>query len=210
VVKLRDIAVRTESHSKTEGEHYLRSKEAVDAFFFKLKEHIDNVRKELAARVDAYKQAQLAIERARREAEAAAARRAQEEARRAQVEAEAAQRRARSAESAMQREAEAARARVDAQMAAEAAEQTTLATMVKAGRMVGERFEGIERSGQVTMRKTPIVFIEDYSKLDLELLRPFMKEEHLLMALRQWAKATGYAQEMPGATVALRDSTIIR
>lgn len=60
------------------------------------------------------------------------------------------------------------------------------------------------------MRKTPVVFIEDVSQLDLELLRPFLKLEHLEQALRAWAKATNYAQEMPGATVAMRDATVIR
>ena len=60
------------------------------------------------------------------------------------------------------------------------------------------------------MRKTPVVYIDDVAKLDLELLRPFIKEEALLMALKGWAKATGYGQEMPGATVALRDATVVR
>jgi hypothetical protein len=210
VVKLRDLIGRTESHRKAEGLPYLRSKEAVDAFFFQLKEQVDNVRKELTARVDRYKQQQLALERARREAEAAAARQAQMEAQRAQELAEAAQRRARSAETAMQREAEAARARVEAQSAEAAAEQSTLATLARATALVGERFEGRERSGLVAMAKNPIVFINDVSKLDLVLLRPFLKEEHLLVALRQWAKATNYQQDMPGATVAVRDRTVIR
>lgn len=95
-------------------------------------------------------------------------------------------------------------------MADAKAEETTLATMQKSTAMVGERFEGSERSGQVGMRKKPVVFIEDIYKLDLELLRPFLREEHLLMALRAWAKETGYQQEMPGAVVALRDTTVVR
>ena len=211
VVKLRDLAARAESHRKAEKEPYMRSSEAVDAFFFKrVKEPLDGKRTELGRRLDRYKQQQLAEERARREAEAMAARKAQEELRRQQQEAEAAARRARSAESMAQREAEAARARVeDSKLAEMEAETAELATMTKSGRLVGERFEG-ERSGQVTMRKQAVVFIEDVSKLDLDLLRPFLKEEHLLMALRSWAKATNYEQEMPGATVAMRDTTVVR
>jgi hypothetical protein len=210
VVKIRDIKGRTESHRKAEKEPYLRSAEAIDAFFFRLEDQLEQVRKELATRVDTFKQRQLAEERARRAAEAADARRVQEQALLAQAQAVAAQRRARSAEMQAQREAEASRARIDAQMAEEATERAVLSEMASPTAMVGERFEGRERSGQVAMRKTPVVFIEDVSKLDLELLRPFIKEEHLLMALRGWAKATGYSQEMPGATVAMRDSTIIK
>ena len=104
---------------------------------------------------------------------------------------------------------EAARAKVDEALAAAAVEATTLATMASSSAMVGERFEG-DRSGHVGMRKTPVIFIDDINKLDLEALRPFIKEEHLLMALRQWAKVTAYQQEMPGATVALRDATVVR
>lgn len=211
VVKMRDLAARSESHRKAEKEPYMRAGEAVDAFFFKrVKEPLDVERKGLSARLDVYKQRQLAEERARREAEAAAARKVAEEARRLREEAEAAERRARSVAASELRAAEAAAARVAADMATVKAEETALATMVKSGRMVGERFEGSDRSGQVTMRKTPVVMIDDVAQLDLALLRPFIKEEHLLMALKSWAKATSYQQEMPGATVALRDATVVR
>lgn len=210
VVKLRDLAARGESHRKAEKEPHLRAGEMVDAFFFRrVKEPLDNKRKQLGARLDVYKQRQLAEERARREAEAAAARKAQEEARRKQEEADAAARRARSEEAKEQRAAEAAAARVENEMAAAEAEKTLLSTMARAGKMVGERFEG-DRAGQVTMRKTPVVFIEDVAKIDLERLRFYMKEEHILMALRAWAKATNYEEAMPGATVALRESTVVR
>lgn len=211
VVKLRDLAKRSESHRVAEGAPYLRSKEAVDSFFQRrLIEPLKISGKGLQARIDAHKQRQLAQERARREAEAAAARKAQEEARRQREEAEAAARRARSEESARLRAEEAAAARVEEEMARGQNEEATLSTMVKSSEMVRERFEGTERSGMVTMRKQQVVFIDDVAKLDLELLRPFIKEEHLLMALRAWARATNFSQEMPGATVALRDATVVR
>jgi hypothetical protein len=210
VVKLRDVAARGESHRKAEKEPYLRAGEMVDAFFFRrVKEPLDLKRKELGGRLDVYKQRQLAEERARREAEAAAARKEQERALKEKAEAEAALKRARSVETAALREAELARARADSETAAIATEEAKLATMQKAGKIVGERFEG-DRSGQVTMRKTAVVFIDDVAKIDLERLRFYMKEEHILQALRAWAKATNYEEQMPGATVALRESTVVR
>ena len=65
-------------------------------------------------------------------------------------------------------------------------------------------------SGQVTRRKTAVVFIDDASELDLERLRPYLKEKHLLAALKAWAKATNYGREMPGATIGMRDATVVR
>jgi len=84
-----------------------------------------------------------------------------------------------------------------------------MAAMAKASSLVGEHFEG-ERSGKVTMQRREVVLIDDIAKLDLEMLRPYFREEHLLMALRAWARATGFARQMPGATVALRPTTIVR
>jgi hypothetical protein len=147
-----------------------------------------------------------AVRSCRREAEAAEARKAQaEEKLREEVEARA--RRARSAQTIEAQRHEAARAKVDEAMAAAQAEEATLATMATAGRIVRERFEG-DRSGQVTMRKTAVVFIDDASELDLERLRPYLKEKHLLAALKAWAKATNYSREMPGATIGMRDATV--
>jgi hypothetical protein len=208
--KLRDIGARAEAHRKAEKEPYLRAGDAVYAFFTKrLVEPIGIRYKQLNARLDAFKQLQLAEERARREAEAAIARKQQAEAQRLRDEAEAAARRARSAETVEFRAAEASRARIELDMAVARAEQKALATMASSSAMVRERFEG-ERSGHVGMRKTPLVMIEDVRKLDLELLRPHFKEEHLLLALKGWARSTGYQQEMPGAIVAMRDATVVR
>lgn len=210
VKKLRDLSARAVSHRQAEKEPYLRAGDAVYAFFTKrVVDPLDAKRRELNDRLDVYKQRQLAEERARREAEAAAARKQQEEARRIREEAEAAERRARSNRAKEERAAEAAAARVEDDMATVKAEEAILSTMTKPAHMVGERFEG-ERSGKVTMRKATVVYIEDVAKLDLERLRFYLKEEHLLMALRAWAKATNYEEAMPGATVALRETTVVR
>lgn len=210
VVKLRDLVARGESHRVAEKEPYLRAGNAVQTFFSKrVIEPLDAKRKELTRRIDVFKQRQLAEERARREAEAAAARKAMYEAEKLRQEAEAKARRARSAENIEAQKKEAARAKIEAEMAAAKAEETHLATMASSSSLVGERFEG-DRSGMVGMRKVPVVFIDDVSKLDLEALRPYLKEEALLSALRAWAKATNYSREMAGATVGMRDATNVR
>jgi len=209
-VKLRDLKARAEAARVVEKEPYLRSGEAVDAFFKTWQEMLEAVRKMLVAPIDSYKQAQLRAERERREAEAREARRREEQARKAREEAEAAARRARAPETRERHEQDAHFARVDESVAAAASEQATVATMVKSSELARERFEGKERSGVVTMRKAAVVYIEDVSLLDLELLRPFFREEHLLAALKAWAKNTNYAAKMPGAVAVQRDETIIR
>jgi hypothetical protein len=210
VVKLRDIANRGDAHRVAEKEPHLRAGDAIQAFFMKrVVEPLNAKRFELAKRIDIYKQRQLAEERARREAEAAALRKQQAEALRAKEAAELAARRARSAETIEQRKAEATEARVEANIAVARAEEATLATMASATQIVGERFEG-DRSGLVSMRKTPVVYIDDIEKINLEALRPYLKEEHVLSALKAWAKATNYAREMPGATIGMRDATVVR
>jgi sRNA-binding protein len=200
---LNDLAARSESHHKAEKEVWLRGGKAVHAFFFRrLRDPLDLKRKDLSNRLDRYKQVQLAEARAQRETEAVEARSQQREAARTRTEAEAAARHARSNKP--QREQEAAAARVESDVADARAENAMLATKAKAGDMISERFEGPGRSGLVTMRKHEVVYIDDVSKLDLEQLRPFLKEEHLLQAPRAWARATNFTRQMLGAVVALR------
>src|SRR5436190_4048246 len=66
-VKLRDLKARAEAARVVEKEPYLRSGEAVDAFFKTWQEMLEAVRKMLVAPIDSYKQAQLRAERERRE-----------------------------------------------------------------------------------------------------------------------------------------------
>lgn len=209
VKKLRDHWKRGEAQRQAEAEPYLQAKAAVDNFFKRrITEPADAMGRKLNNRLDIYKQRELAAERARREAEATAARKAAMEAERARQDAELALRRARSNRTAEERASEAEAAIVEAEMAAVKAETTALASLQKASKIVGERFEG-DRSGKVTMRKVPVVLIEDTTKLDLEALRPFLKREWLEQALRAWAKSTNHEQQMPGATVAMRDQTVV-
>jgi hypothetical protein len=210
IKKLGDLAGRATAHRVAEKEPHLRAGDAVFAWFTKgLIEPLTARREQLRVRLDAFKQRQLAEERARREAEAAIARAQQIAAQRAREEAEAAARRARSVETAELRAVEARQASVEADMAATQAEQKMLATMASSSQLARERFEG-ERSGLVGMRRVPVCVITDIAKLDLEKLRWHIKEEALLAALRSWAKGTGYVEEMPGATVGMRDTTVVR
>jgi hypothetical protein len=210
IKKLGDLAGRATAHRVAEKEPYLRAGDAVFAWFTKgLIEPLNAKREQLRVRLDSFKQRQLAEERAKREAEAAIARAQQIAAQKAREEAEAAARRARSVETAELRAAEARQARVEADMAAARAEQTTLATMASSSAMIRERFEG-ERSGHVGMRKKKIAVVTDIAKLDLERLRHFFKQEHLEYALRAWAAATDYDEQMPGAIVTKTDTTVVR
>lgn len=211
VKKLRDIAARAESHRKAEKEPYLRAGDAVFAFFTKrVIDPLDAERKRQMAKLDAFKQRQLAEERVRREAEAAAARKAEQERQRLLAEAEAAARRARSEQTRMQAEAEARQARIEADMAAAKAEETELATLASSTAIVRERFEGNERSGLVGMRKKKIAVVTDVAQLDMEKLRFYFKPEHLEQALRAWAAATGFKESMPGALITTAETTVVR
>jgi hypothetical protein len=210
VIKLRDLAGRIASHHKAEKEPFLRGGTAVDNFFLKPKEKLNGKRKELESRVDVFQQRKLAEERAKRAAEAAAARQRQLEAERASQAAEAAARRARSAETAEIRRAEAARAKVEEEMATAKADETKLATLATGGSLVRERFQGDDRSGMATMRKKKTAMVTDIAELDLEKLRFYFKPEHLEQALRAWATATDYNDQMAGAIVSKGDTTMIR
>lgn len=210
VVRLRDARGRVLAQHKDEKEPFLRGGEAVDAFFFSLRDNVTRDERELKARVDRFKQRQLAEERRRREEAAAEARRVEAQAAALRAEAEAAARRARNADSIRQRQLEAEYARVEESLAQRETEAAELAALAKPSAMVSERFEGPERSGQVTMKKVPFVMIEDAALLDLERLRPYFKDEHLQFALRAWAKATAYAETMPGAIAEMRDTTVVR
>jgi chromosome condensin MukBEF ATPase and DNA-binding subunit MukB len=154
----------------------------------------------------------LEAEQAKRDAEAReAARKLKEEQdrlealRKAAEEAEAKAARARKPENieAHQAAAEelheaAARNEFFVERAEEAAEDARIDTLAKPADMVRTRLAG----GQLaTMAQQPEVKILDASKLDKELLWPFIKEEHLLMALKAWAKTKSYKTPMAGAHI---------
>lgn len=221
IVKIRDKAKFANATREKEKEPYLRGGQAVDAFFKDIIDRLDKTNTILGRRVNAFQQAKLAEERARREREAAEARMVAEAAarrladqQRQQREAEEAAARARKQENI---DAHLEQAADHAEMASAAAKTTTVALNeaaaaeaalnVKPAELTRSRFE---EGTVVTMKQVGYVELVDSSKLDIAVLRPFIKDEHLLIALRAWAKINGYKKPMDGAIVEMRDEAVIR
>lgn len=68
----------------------------------------------------------------------------------------------------------------------------------------------LESGSLATMKEEPIVQILDATKLDKELLWPFIKEEHILMALKAWAKTKAHKTPMVGAMIKMGNKGEIR
>lgn len=229
IERMRDTASRIKTFHTTEKEPHLRAGQAVDQFFFGWWEKLARRKTTdkagaadiLQARVNDYMQRKLDAERkARAEAEAKARaaeealRREREEAARKAQEAAAAAERARKqsnidahAKRAAEEAEKAAALAAEQARAAQAADDARIDTLAKPADMVRTRLEG---GPMVTMRQVPVVVIEDVSLLDLEALRPHIKEEALLQALKAWAKVTGHKKQMAGAVVKMVDEAVVR
>ena len=221
IVKIRDKAKLANATREKEKEPYLRGGQAVDAFFKDIIDRLDKTNAILGRRVNCYQQAKLAEERRRRDEEAretarvaaeAAARLAEQ--RRLEQDAEEAAARARKAENiaehkdAAEHHAElAAAASKTAAVALNEAAAAELASKQTPADMTRSRFS---EGTLVTMKQIGYVEIIDVSLLDLTALRPFIKEEHLLQALRSWAKINNHKKLMPGAIVEMREEAVIR
>lgn len=180
------------------------------------------------ARVDDYMQRKLAAERAerervaaeeRRKAEAAAAaeraerERAEIERRKAAEAAERAERARKEANAEAQRKAE-EEARAAAEEADRAAEKHAAAAAYAEQQAEDARIDAAapaadlvrtrtESGAMATMATVPYVKIDDVTKLDKEALWPFLKEDHIEMALKAWAKTKSHRTPMEGATIKL-------
>lgn len=220
VKNMRNESARTEAYRETEKQEHLRKGQAVDQFFKAKQARLDKGADILHARVHAYNERRRLAEEARRrteleaaeaEARANATRLAQEQ--RASDDAARAAARARKPENieshqqVAETHADAAEsARVDTLMSVAKADEARIATLQKPGEMVRERFD----SGVLnTMAQVGYVEILDTALLDLNVLRPFIKEKYLLEALKGWAKTTGHKRPMPGAIVEMRAATVI-
>ena len=221
VKDMGDADDRAEAFRVREKEPYLRGGNAVDQFFKGIQDRLRKGRAILTARVHVYNEKRriaeenrrlAELQKAREEADAAARKHAAEIV--AQREAEQSAARARKVENieAHEQNAEAhainaGGARVEAMIAQTAADDARIAALQKPAEMVRERFD----SGVLnTMAQKPHIEIIDASKLDMTVLRPFIKEEHLLQALKIWGKTTSYKKTMPGAIVEMRAETVIR
>lgn len=61
-----------------------------------------------------------------------------------------------------------------------------------------------------TMKQVPYVELIDASKLDKDALWPFIKTDHLALALKAWAKTHSHKKTMAGAIIEMRNDTVIR
>lgn len=225
----RDLRKRLEVYHDAEKAPFLRGGQGCDQFFFGCIDKLGRRNPKnpaggldvADARVDDFLQRKLAAERAKRAAEAAEAARvlrvAEEKAaaeRRAAQEAIEAAARARKTENVEAHREKAAnhalaaqQAAAEATLASERAEDARIDTLATAADLTRTR---LDSGALATMKQVPFVQIFDVTKLDKELLWPFIKEEHLLMALNAWAKTKSHKTPMDGAVIEMRNKGGIR
>lgn len=218
VVELRDLWKRAEADREKEKAPFWRAGQAVDGYFNEIKTRLAQIGDLIGKRGHAYNQKKIAEARAKaiaeqreREAEAQRLRDAEEAKRKAAIEAEQAAERARKAENiaahqevAAEHNAEADQLAQDARIANIAASEAAVQANVKSADLVRTQFA----SGRMTTaRQVGYVEIVDIAKLDLEKLRPYFKEEHVLAALKAFAKITNHQRPMDGAIIEMRDAT---
>ena len=236
IKQLRDRDNLLEAQREAEKQPFLRGGNAVDSFFFSVRDLIARRKgaartakpgmiDRLQARIDAWQEAKIAAERARLEAERREAARlaAIEQARlnKLRQEAEEAERalaRARSEASRAEREqaarvaAEAqARAQAEANRLAAEAEEARLATHVKSADI--SRVRGATENGggvTLTTAREAYAILTDKMLVNMEALRPFFTDAEVEKALRAWAKSTGHKVQMPGAEVGFRNKGVTR
>lgn len=221
VVTMRDQRNKVIAFHKREKEPYLRQGQGADTFFFAMRDRLDKAMDVIGRRGNEYNLRKEAEERQRRirEAEEAAAKARAEQAERDRLqreteEAERAAARARKPENIERLEQVAEKTgilhavkEVDAMIAAQEADDARIAAAAPAADLVRTRFD---TGHMATGKQVPFVEIVDAGELDLEKLRPYLKEDELLRALKAWAKVTGYKQKMAGAVVELRTGTVYR
>jgi hypothetical protein len=225
VKELRDADKRAEAFRVSEKEPHLRAENAVDAFFFALREKLarrnprDRSQKPgaadiLQARIDDYLERKRIVEeeRRRREAEetariarekAAEEARAAKEAEETRLAAERARKPEIAAEKAAvadQAEERASAAKVEAQVAQDAAQQAHIATLAKPAEMSRTRGDGV----LLTQAREPYAIVVNRTMIDMEKLRPFFTDAEIEKALRGWARTTGFSIPMQGAEIGFR------
>lgn len=170
VVQARKLGGEADEHRVAEKRPHLEAEREVDRFFATPIGRCKRMADELTARASAYQKQQA--ERQRREAEAIAARAREEEAKRtlAAIKAEEGGRRAHAAQHDAKAEEAATTARqAEATMGASNADLTRQRTA----------------SGVLATARTEWTFEFDESEdIDLERLRPYLKVEHIEMAIR--------------------------
>jgi hypothetical protein len=235
IKRLSDADKRAEAFRVAEGEPHLRAKNAVDQFFFAIRDKLARRNKNdrsakpgaadiLQARVTAYLERKRIEEEARRKAEAARLwreaedkRLAEEAALREAEEKRLAAERARKPEIVEQKEAVAAQAEqaastavAEAAVASSLAQEAHIATLAKAADMARTRGDdGV----LLTLANENYAILLDRSKItpeDALKLWPFFTDAEVEKALRGWAKTTGYRQPMTGTEIGKKNKGVTR
>lgn len=225
----RDLTKELAAIRSTEKAPYFRSAQTVDNFFFVLEDKCARRNKTdkpgaadvLQTRLDDYNQRKLRAEQQRRDQEAAASRaeadrlRREEETARQKAESDRlAAERARKPEQIFAKEAVADyseqvadKAGIEADLAAEKAQEAHIQTIAKPADLVRTR---VAEGPTVTMAREPYALVEDYAALDMVRLWPFISDDAKDKALRAWAKTTGYNTPMVGASIGYRQKSVVR
>jgi hypothetical protein len=228
VKRMREAVKSIEDKRVLEKEPHLRAEEAVDQFFFPLRDKLARRTKTAAAggadildaRTQDYLVRKQAAEQAERDRAAAEQRRLadarQAEADRLEREASEAREAAGRARApsqveakgaiAEEKERQLAEARAEAAVAAERAEDARIATLEKPADV--SRVAGGNVSLSLGREKYAIV--TDRALLDYSKLAPFFTDVEVEKALRGWAKSTFHREKMGGAEVGERQKGVTR
>jgi hypothetical protein len=236
IKQFRDLDNRLEAFREAEKQPFLRGGNAVDNFFFDMRDQIARRKKGdrsvkpgdadiLQADIDEWQNAKIAAERARLEQERLeAARLAREHATALRKAQEAADEAARAAARARSRVAQQAKtqiamdmadreadAKAAADLAAEQAEEARLATLVRPADISRVRGNDAQGGGvMLTTAREGYAMVVDRDLLDVQSLAPYLTTFELEKALRAWAKANGYQKQMAGAEIGFRNKGVTR
>lgn len=187
VVDTRALFKDADKAREAEKEPFLKGGREVDAFFSVFKDRLDRIGRAFQQISDDHARAVAAKRRAEAEAAAKAAR--EEAERQAEI-----ARRAEEANRTKTAEKHGARAG-EAERAAEAAEAVASSS---AADLVRERLD----TGVLSTARTEWTFeITDYAAIPLDILRPYMKREHVEQAIRALVKIQKNATSVPGVRI---------
>lgn len=229
IKRMRDFAARVIAFHKVEKEPHYRRGQTVDQFFFSIADEIERRDRKakpgaadhLQMQLDDYVNEQIEKQRAERERQRLEAERiareAREKAEREQREAEEARLAAERArkperieektEVAQQLEAKADLATVEANIAGDKLYEATTAAAAKGADLVRTR---LDEGAMLTARQEGYAEIEDDTKLNKDLLWPFISMDAKEKALRAWAKTGGHKVMMDGARIGHRHKAVGR
>jgi hypothetical protein len=195
---LREHLTRVETIRVAEKEPYLHGGKAVDGWFGALKDRLAKAVKILSMRVDDYQAEKIARERKALEKIAEAERAAFEESARREAELAAYKKTS---------EPEQARASLDAKIAQQQAAMAQMRAAASDAELGRQHFAS---GGMVTAKREPDVEVLDWDAVPLDMLRPYIRRDEILKAIKAWARAKDYAEQMPGVRIEIRSKAVVR